>query len=492
MNPKDLHHGSAFLGSLLERLTDLPSMILRNDGRILLFNDHTGKLGNLNGGSLEGSHVAELLPGKDRKQATEVFFGNSSRESTSVHTVVECDRGTTTDVLWNVLYASKNDEEGGIAVCTADASYDENLNSRLTKDRVKPEEEAKKYKTLFDYAYDAMIFSHFESGRIFEVNPEAENLLGYSSEQLLGKNLTDLFPSNDLSSLKRHLQEDKFFYKKEQKLMTSNGSRLTALMSASLVEYQGERTILSLFHDITERVELEKELRNRAERLEESKERLEELIHIISHDLKEPLRSIGTYSDILFSRLQGELEGDHYRRLEKLKENTTRLKRMLDNISNLTNITLRDSPTIIEVPELLDEVIGEIAPQSSAEIEVQPDFPSVKYDRFQLKVLLRNGLSNALRHNSPPVHVKIGCEKNPDESELTIFIEDNGHGIKEDHVEKVFGMFEQLDPEEDSEGMGAGLALCKRIVSSNGGEIYLDTEAGEGTTLYFTVPEAKD
>lgn len=493
MKSKDLNLDPSFLRKLLGQETDLPAMVLDDDGQILYFSSNNGDFENLKGNSIDGHHVEELLPKKDRQQATETFFENSGRSSTSVLTVIETGNGETKEILWNVFYADKNKEEGEIAICICEAKYNGNLSETAAEVYGGASEEARKYKTLFEYAYDAIIFSKFESGRIFEVNPEAEKLLGYSAEELLGKDFFDFFATGNVSTLRRGLQENKFFHKEHQKLIANDGSELIVTVNGSLVEYQGEETILLLFHDVTERVELEKELRDRAERLKDSKERLEELIHVISHDLKEPLRSIGTYSDMLFSKFEDELEGDGFHRLKKLKENSTKLKRMLDNVSNLTKVTLRDSTTRINVPNLVDEIVDEMSLNTrKAQIEVQQNFPEVKYDRFQLKVILRNSISNAFKHNSPPIRVIIGYEEKPNESDLTIFVEDNGQGIKKDHQKKVFRMFEQLDPGDDSEGMGAGLTFCKRIVNSRGGDIYLESENGEGTTLYFTVPKAEE
>ncbi len=358
---------------------------------------------------------------------------------------------------------------------------------------IEAERALKESEHLFEYAYDAIIFSHFETGEIFEVNPEAEKLLGFSSEELLQKKLYDLFEPGDYPNLRDQLESDGFFLREDQALEKKDGSRVIASMSSSLVDFRGERTILTLLQDMTKRVQLEKELRERARSLKKSNERLEDMIQIISHDLKEPLRSIGAYSDMLFKAHREELHDSSFRRLRDLKENATRLNKMLDEVSSLAHVTASSSPEKIEVPGLIEEIQGELGiTTAGAEIEVRSDFPEIKFDRFQFKVLLKNLLSNSIKYNSPPVKIELGYNKLPERGKLEVLVRDNGIGIAEEHHDRVFKMFEQLEPDESSSGTGTGLALSKRIVEESGEEIWLDSRPGEGTTVGFTVPAGKD
>ncbi len=493
MSQMNMKHDFSLLFKILDQLTDLPSMVLDRNGKVLFFKRGSGGLANFDRDEIEGKHVSRIIPGKSRKEANETFLSERDSQDASVVAPLKTKEEETTVLLWEVVHTGIKGEEENLAVCIGKADYEADIkNSEVKKEFEATKETAKKYKTLFEYAYDAIIFSEFESGRIFEANPESENLLGYKTEELLDKNLAELLVCEKLENIKDNLNENKFSYREHQELSTNSGSRKVTSMSASLIEYRGKKTILTLFHDMTERAELENKLRDRAESLKESNEQLEEIIHILSHDLKEPLRSIGTYSDMLYSKCKDDLNTTSFNRLKKLKQNSSRLQKMLDNVSNLTKVTVRDSPKEIDVDDLIDEIIGELKVNlGEATIEVQPDFPKVKFDPFQLKVLLRNAISNAIKYNSPPKHVKIGYERERKGSDLTIFVEDNGQGIEEEYRDRVFDMFERLHPEKGENGMGAGLAFCKRIVQGHGGNIALDSAVGEGTTIYFTLPQDK-
>ncbi len=473
---------------ILDRSRDTPIMVLNEKGEVILFNPGCEKLLGFNSEEMVGSQVSELLAEDDEGKPVNTFLPETDNRPGSARAKFKVKKGENIELDWNILYSGQ-EADTELAICLINPGGSGESEKQTTPYYNAVKETAEKYKTLFQYAYDAILLSRFETGRIFEANPEAENLLGYQTEELMGKKLPDLFANGDFPQLKDQLEGGRFFYREDQPLTKKDGSRIVASMSTSLIEFQGKKTILALLQDMTRRIELEEELRNRAQSLKESNEKLEEIIHIISHDLKEPLRSIGTYSDMLFTKYRNELTDTSFKRLEDIKEGATRLKNMLDEVSNLAQVTTDVSPEPIKVPELIEEVKGELGLDlTQAEIKVDSDFPEVVFDKFQLKVLLKNLLANGLKYNTDPKHIEIGYNLTPEESKLAIFVRDNGKGIAEEHQQRVFRMFEQLEPDKYSRGTGAGLALCKRIVEGNNEEIWLDSDPGVGTAVGFTVP----
>jgi len=491
MNLKNFGRKFPLLKQILNSLTELHVMVLNSEGKVLLFNSGSRELVNFRDDEIEGQHVKNILSKANEEDTIEKFFPESNGRPLSVETYLKTNKNGSKKLSWRVIKNPSRRETNGLAVCIEESSIASNGSQNEVRYKCgKAKKTAEKYKTLFEYAYDAILFSRFETGRLFEVNPEAESLLGFSTEELLDRSLTDLLTREDFESLKTRLEQDNFFYRENQILNRNDGSEIVASMSAALIEYEGDKTILSLFRDMTRRIELEEKLRKRAANLKESNEKLEEIIQIISHDLKEPLRSIGTYSDMLKAQNEEELSQNTIKKLAKLKRNASRLKEMLDDVSNLTKITVNDSPTLVEMGDLVEEITGELAlNQSSAEISLQNCFPKVKFDRFQLKVLIKNLISNALKYNSKPKRVEIGYREKPEGEKLIGFVRDNGRGIPEEYRNKIFKMFEQLEPNRNQIGMGAGLAFCKRIVNGHGGKIWLESEVGKGSTFYFTIPK---
>lgn len=473
----------------LDRLEEIPVMVLGETGEVVLFNSVCEELFGFDSEEVVGSQVGELLAEEDGEDRTSTFPPEESNYQSPIKASFESREGERKDIYWNIIFTEKAEGGSELVICMANPEENKELEVQPSQEYSEVRETAEKYKALFQYAYDAILLSHFETGRIFEANPEAENLLGYQVEELLGKKLPRLFPDENFSQLKERLEGGRFFYRGNQPVQKKDGSRIVTSMSSSLMEFRGKKTILSLFQDMTKRIELEEELKNRAQSLEKSNEKLEEIIHIISHDLKEPLRSIGTYSDMIFSEYHDDLTDASFQRLEDIKEGATRLKKMLDEVSNLAQVTADISPEPVRIPELSDEVKDELGLDlNGVEVAVESDFPEVRFDRFQLKVLLKNLIANGIKYNEEPKQVEVGYDSQPGNSKLAVIIRDNGKGIAEQHQERVFRMFEQLGPDKNSKGTGAGLAICKRIVEGVDEKIWLDSEPGTGTTVCFTVP----
>ncbi len=479
------------IGDLLETLDragDIPIMALDDTGKVVLFNSACEMILDLDSEEVVGRRIDELLAEKEGVEITD-SFPDSGSSPKYVRDWFQAKHGESKKLDLNVLSADKGKDGADLTILICNAKAGPEPEEQRDPEGEEVKETAEKYKTLFQYAYDAILLSRFETGRIFEANPEAENLLGYRTEELLQKRLPELFTPDDFSRLKEQLAEGRFSYRADQPVQKKDGSRLVASMSSSLIELHGKKTILSLLQDMTKRIELEEELRSRADSLKKSNEKLEEIIHIISHDLKEPLRSIGTYSDMIFNKYREELADSSFRRLENLKDDATRLKNMLDEVSNLAQVTTDVSPERVDVPELVEEVKGELGMDlDDAEITVDSDFPEVKFDKFQLKVLLKNLIANGLKYNQEPKRVEVGYNLEPGSSKLAVLVRDDGKGIAQEHHDRVFRMFEQLEPEEAPTGTGAGLALCKRIVEGNNEKIWLDSDPGVGTAVGFTVP----
>jgi light-regulated signal transduction histidine kinase (bacteriophytochrome) len=128
-------------------------------------------------------------------------------------------------------------------------------------------------------------------------------------------------------------------------------------------------------------------------------------------------------------------------------------------------------------------------------LQVEPDLPPVKGSRVRIGELFSNLIVNGIKYNDKALPmIRVGWKKDArsNNNSATFFVEDNGIGIESRYQERVFGIFEKLNPREDYEGTGAGLAICKRIVEEHGGTIWVESEVGKGSTFYFTIPRARE
>ena len=145
------------------------------------------------------------------------------------------------------------------------------------------------------------------------------------------------------------------------------------------------------------------------------------------------------------------------------------------------------------VTEPLKELLEEVRESMGSLLDgvqfiVDPDLPTVLGIRSRVEEIFSNLIQNAIKFNDKPVpRIEIGC-KGLDGGHYIIYVKDNGIGIKEDYYDKIFQIFQKLDPK--AEGTGAGLAICRRIVEEHGGRIWVESQVGEGSTFYFTLPKA--
>ncbi len=234
--------------------------------------------------------------------------------------------------------------------------------------------------------------------------------------------------------------------------------------------------------------------RDRAAELEAKNNELERFTYTVSHDLKAPLVTIRGF--LGFAR-KDAATGDSERLERDLARIDAAAEKMLGLLEDLLELSrvglLVDRPKDVAFGKIVDEALELVAGtvrERGVEVEVASDLPLVRGDRARLVEVLQNLLENAARYMGRQASPRIDVGRRRDESEQVLFVRDNGMGIEPDYHEKVFGLFERLDPEA-SEGTGIGLALVKRIIEVHGGRIWVESDgAGRGSTFCFTLPAA--
>ncbi|HAZ10822.1 MAG TPA: two-component sensor histidine kinase [Candidatus Omnitrophica bacterium] len=249
------------------------------------------------------------------------------------------------------------------------------------------------------------------------------------------------------------------------------------------------RAMKNIAEDLTESKEI---LEYQKKILEDVNKELDDFTYIVSHDLKEPLRSIDAYSKFIIDDYKDKLseEGRHY--LERVRANTERMKKLIEDLLEISRLKKRGS-TIeeVETEELITEVkmrLEYAIKQKGVEIIIKDKLPKIFCDRVRLTEVFLNLISNAIKFNDKqkPV-IEIGYD---DQGDLhKFYIKDNGIGIKEEYFEKIFEIFQRLGKREDVEGTGAGLTIVKKIIQIHKGNIWVESKPGEGSVFYFTIPK---
>lgn len=228
--------------------------------------------------------------------------------------------------------------------------------------------------------------------------------------------------------------------------------------------------------------------------LEKVNKELEDFTYTVSHDLKEPLRSIASFSHFVQEDYKDKLDDEGRDYLDRIVRASGRMKHLIDDLLTLSRVGRIRNP-FVHVPsaDVISEVLFSLSrrvEEKNAEVKVQGNLPEIYCDRILLHQIFLNLLSNAVKFGDKghPV-IEIGCDTLP--GEYRFYVRDNGIGIDERYHEKIFEIFERLNRKEDYEGTGAGLTIVKKVIEEHHGRIWVESRLNEGSTFYFTIPNVQ-
>ena len=254
------------------------------------------------------------------------------------------------------------------------------------------------------------------------------------------------------------------------------------LMRAASFTAGAQRYVAVAHFDITDRYEYRR-------RLEASNERLQQFAYVASHDLREPLRMVTSYLQLLERRYHDELDDDAREFIEFAVDGAERMEAMIDGLLAYARVdTQGTSFGSVDLDEVLDDVLTDLGlriEETDAEITAD-SLPTVDGDEAQLRQCFQNLVTNALQYSGEG-HPRVSISAARNGAEWTISVSDEGIGIDRADTERVFEVFQRLHSHEAYDGTGIGLALCRRVVERHGGEIWVDSEPGEGSTFSFTL-----
>ncbi|NUB92740.1 PAS domain-containing protein [Haloterrigena sp. SYSU A121-1] len=242
--------------------------------------------------------------------------------------------------------------------------------------------------------------------------------------------------------------------------------------------------------DITEQKQAERRLETVNERLRASNERLEQFAHAASHDLQEPLRMVSSYLQLIENQYGETLDEEGREFLEFAVDGADRMRNMIDALLAYSRVETQGDPfEPVDLNDVLMDVQTDLQrkiEETDAEIAVT-DLPRVEGDASQLRQLFQNLLDNALEYSGDePPRVSVSAER--DRTKGIIAVRDEGIGIEPGNHDRIFEVFERLHSREDHSGTGIGLSLCERIAERHDGEMWVESEPGNGTTVFVSLP----
>lgn len=240
------------------------------------------------------------------------------------------------------------------------------------------------------------------------------------------------------------------------------------------------------------RNEAHQQLSHYMAQLERSNQELDQFAYAASHDLKEPLRKIGSFAQIIAQNYADRMDAAGLKYLGIMVDAAKRMQVLIDDILSYARLGREDVPRRqVDMNALVRGVLSdlEIALQDvGAQVEVT-SLPAVLGDPSQLRQLWQNLISNALKYRQPEQAPSIHVGSDYQGGKPRFWVRDNGIGIDPRHFDRIFGVFQRLHSRDEYPGTGIGLAVCKKIVTNHGGAIWVESIPGRGTTFYFTLEE---
>ncbi|MEZ4595124.1 MAG: ATP-binding protein, partial [Chloroflexota bacterium] len=243
--------------------------------------------------------------------------------------------------------------------------------------------------------------------------------------------------------------------------------------------------------DISNQLAIEEELRQRTRSLETSNEELAQFAYAASHDLQEPLRMITAYLQLLASKHQGTLDEESNEFIAYALDGASRMRQLITDLLAYSRVGQQNQNfTQVNLESILEQVCLNLEMQvKESQITITHDpLPTVLADKTQMLQLLQNLISNAIKfRNSSNPKIHLSAEK--ENARWLIKVADNGIGIDPKFSQQIFTIFQRLHTRDEYPGTGIGLAMCKKIIQKHGGEIWVESALGAGSTFYVSLPD---
>jgi PAS domain S-box-containing protein len=415
-----------------------------------------------------GKKFTEFLVDDDRESSLQTIIGaEQSVDTLSFENRIKHKNGAVINTLWSAHWSAADKA----LFCVA-----HDITERKKLEKILEESEAR-FRQIFARMPVGLILAN-PLGIIEMSNPTIEGLSGYTAEQLIGKNLQQVLIKQSAQEIEKSLGK-----LVDISLKSQDGRDFNCQVSSSEISVLGNRKFLLAIVDTTER-----------ERLEQLKQAF---FAMVSHDLRSPLSSLLSMLDMLHAGKLGELSDSGKGVVER---NSREVSRLINLVNELLDIEkMRSGEFEINedrflVDEAIDSAINAVhglAARKEIPLVFERTRISVVADQALLIRVLVNLLSNAIKFSPEKSAVQIHCTET--DAGIRFSVSDKGRGVRAEHKQKIFELFQQAESQDSNlrGGTGLGLTICKMIVEQHGGRIWVDSQQGSGSTFSFLIPKKK-
>ena len=285
-------------------------------------------------------------------------------------------------------------------------------------------------------------------------------------------------------------QEEKGRLKQWADASRKSADRMLDIFILALLSVVAFFSVLFLLirREMTERKHAQEDLARMVDELSAANDELKNFAYVVSHDLKAPLRAIGTLANWLSTDYADKFDDEGREHMRLLVGRVSRMDKLIDGILQYSRIgRVNEALAPVDMDELAHEVLDSLAPPAGIRVTIEGNLPEVMGGHTRFQQLLQNLLSNAIKHMGKE-HGEIRVSCMPEGEFWRFAVSDNGPGIEARHFERIFQLFQTLTPRDKVESTGVGLSLVKKIVEMYGGKVWVESRVGEGSTFFFTLP----
>jgi PAS domain S-box-containing protein len=480
---------------LVESIKDYAIYMLDPKGHVLTWNVGAQQMKGYTDKEIEGTHFSILFTPEDRETGkpdeelkAALEKGRYEEEGWRLR---KDGRKFWANIILTPVYAENNEHVGF---------------AKITRDLTEKRRSDELYQLLVSQVKEYALFMMDNNGEILTWNEGAERIKGYTEPEVIGKHFSFLYTPEDQEIKKPNkalaIAKETGKFEEEGWRMRKDGSYFWANVVLTPIYKDELIGFAKITRDLTKRKELER-LTQANLMLESANKELERFAAIASHDLKEPLRKITMYSDLVLNDGVHTLSDKQKDYLTKVISSCKRMDRLIDDVLKFSTFSTKQhfekcslNKIASDVHELLEHTIAE----KQAVIRFS-DLPEGIIIPSQMRQLFQNLISNALKFSKKEVPPEIIVQYKflnrediptdelwPADEYLQLTFKDNGIGFKQEYAEKIFNLFDRLNSSSSYEGTGMGLAICKKIVENHGGRISASSELGVGSEFTIVIP----
>ncbi|MGP8188632.1 MAG: ATP-binding protein [Methanobacterium sp.] len=329
-------------------------------------------------------------------------------------------------------------------------------------------------------------------------SPTYYKILGYDDEEFPAsyESFRSLIHPDDVDSFEKELQhhiDNAEGYSLELRLKTKDRKWRWIQTNGKVVETNEDGNplrMLGTHTDITDRKQADEQLKRTMEELKRSNMELEQFAYVASHDLQEPLRMVSSFTQLLEKQYKDKLDEHALDYINYAVDGAKRMQLLINDLLSYSRVNSKGGKfEEVDLEKVLDETLSnlELTIEENQAFITRESLPKINANYRQMIQLFQNLIGNALKYRSKETpQIQISTQK--EDKQWIFSVEDNGIGIDPKYADRIFMIFKRLHTNEEYEGTGIGLAITKRIIERHGGNIWVESETGKGSTFYFTIP----